>query len=121
MKWLALVVCLMSALPTAAAETVDYLHSIKPILRSRCYSCHGALRQKAKLRLDTADLILKGGRSGPAVIPGNSAQSLLLDAVAGRGMRRMPPEAEGPPLTAAQISLLKSWIDQVAKAPTEPI
>ena len=46
-------VCLQLA-PAVAAEPVDYLRDIKPILRERCYACHGALKQKAKLRLDTA-------------------------------------------------------------------
>ena len=45
-----------------AAESVDYLRDVKPILSERCYSCHGAVRQKASLRLDTAALIKRGGR-----------------------------------------------------------
>ncbi len=105
-----------------AAEPVDYLRDIKPLLRARCYSCHGALWQKSGLRLDTATLIRQGGNKGPALTPGNSADSLLLDAVAGsNGLRRMPPKGEGEPLSEKQIALLRVWIDQGAKAPNEPI
>ena len=111
-------VCLLSP-PAQAAEPVDYRRDVKPILSARCYSCHGALRQKAKLRLDTAALIRKGGRSGPALVPGKSAESLLLDAVSGKDRPRMPPEKDGPALAPRQIALLQAWIEQGAKAPAE--
>ena len=55
-----------------SASTVDYSRDVKPILSNRCYDCHGALKHKAGLRLDTAALMRKGGDSGPAVVPGNS-------------------------------------------------
>src|SRR5262249_12262772 len=84
-----------------------------------CYSCHGALRQKAELRLDTAHLLRKGGRHGPAVVAGKADESLLIDAVTGNSRPRMPPEAGGAPLTAHQGALLKAWIDQGARAPQE--
>src|SRR5262249_60485674 len=65
---------LVLAAPAAhAAEPVDYLREVKPLLRARCYACHGALQQKAKLRLDTAELIRTGGRTGPAGVPGRRA------------------------------------------------
>ncbi len=54
----------------AAQQRVDYLKDIKPLLREKCFACHAALKQKAKLRLDTALLAKAGGRSGPAVQPG---------------------------------------------------
>ncbi len=103
-----------------AAEPVDYVQDVKPILSRRCYACHGALKQKNELRLDTAALAIKGGESGPAVVPGKSDESLLIDAVTGaNGAAKMPPEGE--PLTADQIAKLRAWIDQGAKAPVEKI
>ena len=54
----------------SADERVDYLKQIKPVLRERCFACHGALKQEAKLRLDTAALAIKGGESGAAIKPG---------------------------------------------------
>ena len=87
-----LALALLGDTGAGAADAVDYLRDIKPLLRSRCYSCHGALQQKARLRLDNAALIRQGGRSGPAIVPGKSADSVLLaEAVAGSGRTRMPP------------------------------
>jgi hypothetical protein len=100
------------------AEPVDYLRDIKPLLRARCYACHGALQQKAKLRLDTAAMIRKGGRHGLAIVPGKSGESVLIEAVLGKDRVRMPPEGQGEALSEKEIALLRDWIDQGAKAPT---
>src|SRR4051812_28936950 len=54
------------------ADRVDYERQVKPILRARCYACHGALQQKGGLRVDTARSLLEGGDGGPAVVPGSS-------------------------------------------------
>jgi hypothetical protein len=116
-----LFLCLILTGTVPGAEPVDYLRDIKPILGNRCYSCHGSLRQKGGLRLDTAALLQKGGKSGPALVPGKSEESLVIDAVTGRDRPRMPPQKEGPPLTDHQIAHLRAWIDQGAKAPAEPI
>jgi hypothetical protein len=106
----------------AAAPPVDYLREVKPILAARCTSCHGAIRPKAGLRLDTAELMRRGGHSGPAVMPGKSDESLLIDRVTGaEGLDRMPPESEGVALGAGEIALLRAWIDQGAKAPPEAV
>lgn len=108
------------AAATLPAGQVDYSRDVKPIL-ARCYSCHGALRQKFGLRLDTGELILRGGKSGPAVFPGDPDNSPLIQAVLGEERSRMPPENEGAPLTREEIDILKQWIRQGAKAPPEPI
>src|SRR5437870_13319242 len=62
-----------------AADRVDYLRGVKPIFAARCYACHGALQQRNGLRLDTVDFIKKGGDNGPAIVPGSSAKSRLVD------------------------------------------
>ncbi len=99
-----------------AAQGVDYLRDVKPILASNCFACHGAKVQMAGLRLDTGASILKGSMTGPVVIPGKSAQSELIAALADReGKPRMP--FQKPPLAEGQIALLKAWIDEGAKAP----
>src|SRR4051812_46547845 len=77
-----------------AAETVDYARDIKPLLSRRCAACHGALKQKAGLRLDTAARARQGGENGPAIVAGNSSESLLVEAVTGTEGWRMPPEGE---------------------------
>ena len=78
--------CLVVIPATLVAEPVDYRRDIKPILHGRCFACHGALRQKAGLRLDAVQLIRQGGKSGPAIVPGKSAESLLCK-LAGKTIR----------------------------------
>jgi len=105
----------------AAAPPVDYAREVKPILAARCTTCHGAIRQKAGLRLDTAELVRRGGKGGPAVEPGKSQESLLIDRVTGAGgTDRMPPATEGVPLSEGEVAALRAWIDQGAQAPPEP-
>ena len=65
----------------SVAGPVDYTNTVKPILKVHCYSCHGPRIQKGKLRVDTAKLMLKGGRNGPAFVPGKSGESLLIEKI----------------------------------------
>ena len=76
-----------------AGEKVDYLRDVKPILSVRCYACHGPLHQKSGLRLDTAPRLQRGGETGPALVPGHSDESLVVDAITGSEDWRMPPKA----------------------------
>ncbi len=118
---LLLVACLLSLLTTpAVAADVDYLSDVKPLLTVKCVACHGPLRQKGNLRLDTAKFISKGGESGSAVA-NDSAKSALIEAVLGtNGRTKMPIDGEA--LTPNQIELLRRWIDNGAKGPEdEPI
>lgn len=116
-RLLPLLACLLAPPgPLVGGEPVDYLRDVKPVLKQRCFACHGALKQQAKLRLDTAALIRTGGRHGPAVVPGRAAGSLLIRRVIHPDATgRMPPV--GKPLTEAQVALLRAWIDQGAPAP----
>src|SRR5262245_65908463 len=101
-----------------ADRPVDYARDIKPVLQARCFACHGALKQNAKLRLDSGDLIRKGGSSGPAVIPGKPADSPLIRRVTHPDEEsRMPPE--GQPLTADQVKTFQAWIKQGAVYPAD--
>src|SRR5258708_37161238 len=67
----------------SSAEQVDYLRDVKPILAKHCYACHGPTKQRSALRLDTGASALKGGDSGPVIVPGKAGQSKLILAVAG--------------------------------------
>jgi hypothetical protein len=107
---------LLSASPLLAAERVDYVRQIKPILAKNCYECHGPQKQRSGLRLDTAAAIRKGGDSGPGIVPGDSGASKLIKAVTGTDDTKLMPPRE-PRLTALQVDLLKAWIDQGAQAP----
>src|SRR5688500_10739127 len=93
-------ICLMRL--TASAVEVEYLRDIKPILRERCFACHGALKQESGLRVDSVAALRQGGDSGAAVDPGNASESLLLDRVSSEDTSyRMPPE--GKPLEPPQV------------------
>ncbi|MBK8096202.1 MAG: PSD1 domain-containing protein [Planctomycetes bacterium] len=110
-SWLAGIAVAQQSLPAPAAGAVDYPSQIAPLLAEHCGRCHGAERQRNGLRLDRRAAILKGGRQGPAAVVGDSTQSLLVRKVAGMADGKvMPPE--GALMTAAQLGLLRAWIDQ---------
>ncbi|MCA1963986.1 MAG: PSD1 and planctomycete cytochrome C domain-containing protein, partial [Prosthecobacter sp.] len=101
------------ALPLSA---VDFVKDVQPILRERCYSCHGAGKQEAAFRLDHKPSALKGGDFGAAIKPGHSADSLLVHAIEGRNPKMRMPR-RGEPLSAAEIQMIRDWIDEGAEWP----
>ncbi|WP_239491989.1 PSD1 and planctomycete cytochrome C domain-containing protein [Luteitalea sp. TBR-22] len=109
-----------SALLSAQAPApVDFATQIQPILESRCYECHGEKKARGKLRLHVRDLALKGGATGPLLVPGDSAKSYLLQRILGEGGEdRMPLDED--PLTPEQTALIRAWIDQGATWPGGP-
>ncbi|HVS35004.1 MAG TPA: DUF1549 domain-containing protein, partial [Gemmataceae bacterium] len=117
-----LLTLLLAAAPADAppSRSVDYVRDVKPILAQNCVKCHGPDRHRGGLRLDTAAGVRRGGDSGPAVTPGDSAKSRLYRAVtAADGVKPMPPT--GAPLDASQIVTLKAWIDAGAAAPANEV
>lgn len=106
-----------AAIPAVAdvQQALAYAHMIQPLLQNRCYSCHGAEKQKGKLRLDGKSFLLKGGAEGKALVPGNPAESELIKRLllASSNEDHMPPK-EKPQLTAEEIALLQWWITQGA-------
>ena len=103
----------------AAAKTpgVTFAKDIKPLFEKSCFKCHGAEKQKGKLRLDSLEATLKGGENAPNVIVSNSAKSPLVWSIARVGDEDdfMPPKDKGEPLTREQVGLVRAWIDQGAK------
>ena len=101
----------VAQLPPPANHPVDFAKEIKPIFEASCIKCHGRGRDKGGFQLDTRETLLKGGDSGPAVLAGNSAQSLLIALVQGFDPDNTMPK-KGSRLTPEQIGLLRAWIDQ---------
>jgi mono/diheme cytochrome c family protein len=123
--------------PPSTQTGVTYAKDIEPIFKQACFRCHGPDKQSAKLRLDSLDAILKGGKDGPVLVAGKSATSDLVLNIAQIGDTPMPPKprpARGaatnsasatgragsqpmvtPPLTKEQVGLVRAWIDQGAK------
>src|SRR3954453_4068937 len=109
---------LLSTSLAAAAQPVDFNRDVRPLLSSKCFQCHGPDDQarKAKLRLDLRDAATKPGKSGQTpIVPGKADQSeIVRRATTSDEDDVMPPPKSGPPLTPAQVSVLKRWIDQGA-------
>lgn len=120
MRRLALIlaaVCLTS--PSVRADAEFFEKRVRPVLAEHCYSCHSANAPKlrAGLRVDGRDLLLKGGDSGPAIVPGKPSESRLLRAIEYDDVDlRMPPKGKLP---AAAIADLTKWIQDGAAWPEE--
>jgi cytochrome c553 len=100
---------------TAALEFFE--KEVRPLLATRCLGCHGAEKQKGGLRLDSRGGALSGGDSGPAVVPGKPAESLLVEAINYDGEQvRMPPKSKLPP---TEIAALTKWVSAGAPWPIE--
>src|SRR6476620_3625857 len=110
---------LAASRPVDAAPPADLFEAkIRPVLIENCYKCHSAEHktEKGGLWLDSREAMLKGGESGPAVVPGKPADSLLLAAVRQVGdAPKMPPK--GPKLAAAVVADFEAWIAAGAPVP----
>jgi len=107
----------ISKLPPAAKQAgVTFAKDIQPIFKASCFKCHGEMKQKGGLRLDSLEATLKGGENAPNVVKGDSAKSTLVHSVARLDEdSAMPPDGKGDPLSKEQIGLIRAWIDQGAK------
>ena len=103
----------------ALVYTPDYATHIKPLFERSCVKCHGPEKRKSGLRLDQKRFALKGGESGPAIVPGDSAKSIVFTACSAPADDEdvMPPK--GKLLALSEIELLKRWIDQGAAWPDD--
>jgi len=101
-------------LPAPAAHQVDFAKELQPLFAERCYDCHGEKKQESAFRADSRADILKGGDHGPAIVPGKSAESILVQVLADvhEDLAAMPKKREK--FTAEQIGLVRAWIDQGA-------
>lgn len=91
---------------------------VRPLLVKRCYECHSADTKEPKggLRLDSRSLILKGGDTGPAMVPSKPGDSLLVDAINYGEVYQMPPKSKLP---EAEIATLTKWVAMGAPWPEE--
>jgi hypothetical protein len=126
----------LSKFPASTKTDVTYEKDIAPILKDNCVKCHSGAKARAGLSLDSLDGALKGSKDGKVIIPGKSADSSLVVAIARvdpDNAAAMPPIRKpragaagdtatppaGPPqptpLTAEQVGLFRAWIDQGAK------
>jgi len=96
---------------------VDFARDIQPILQKSCIECHGPEKPKGKLRLDSKEAALKGGKDGVVIVPGKADQSEVYRRIT------LPADSDdvmpnkGDRLTKAQTDLVRDWINQGAEWP----
>ncbi len=93
---------------------VDFAQQVHPVLAARCLPCHSAEKRSGGLSLTSYEDVLEGGRNGAVVKPGKAGASLLIARITGETKPQMP--LGGTPLSEAEISAVRSWIDQGARA-----
>src|SRR4030095_14284567 len=98
----------------STAQADFFLQNVRPVLVESCFGCHDSTAMGG-LRLDTKEGLLKGGKSGPAIVAGDPDKSLLIEAVRQTGAIKMPMGGER--LSDAKIAALTTWIKDGAVWP----
>ncbi|MFM2095357.1 MAG: hypothetical protein RIS70_2481 [Planctomycetota bacterium] len=99
-----------------AEQLEQFEKQIRPLLLEHCAKCHGPKKQEGGLNLATRTLLIKGGDSGPALVPGKAEESRILAAIEYGGDLKMPPSGK---LSADKIELLRRWVEQGAAWPSD--
>jgi mono/diheme cytochrome c family protein len=124
MRFFSLIACFLlpaalNAAPPADPQAVEFFEKhVRPVLASKCQSCHGAKRQQGGLRLDSRAALLKGSDNGAVVVPGQPDKSLLVKAIHYDGDVQMPPKGKLP---EEAIVHLTEWVKMGAPWPEEVV
>lgn len=99
----------------AAGSQVVYADIVAPIFERRCVSCHKDGKSKGKLRMDTFEMLVKGGKEGPAIEPGSADKSNVIVRIElpEDDGDRMPPDGK-PGLNEAEVMVVRWWLDSGA-------
>ncbi|SRR5581483_1315113 len=114
--WLGAVGCQKSeqtAQQTGAPPPTAYAQAAE-VFAKHCVMCHSGAKPKAGLDLTSYQKIMAGTRIGPAVEPGNPDGSLIIRAIKGEGVKKMPPKGE--PVSAEELAIISNWIKSGAKS-----
>lgn len=110
-----------SILHGASSSDVDYAAKIAPLWQEHCIDCHAADEPDGDLVMETFDALMKGGKAGKAIIPGNAQDSLLVKFLEGRsgkeGKNQFMPPGKREHLKPDEIAMIRSWIDAGAHPP----
>jgi len=93
-------------------DAPDFARDVLPIFEAKCLRCHGATKKDGRLDMRTVPALLKGGASGPAIVPGQSDKSLMVELM---HYKEMPPKKEKMPVGKDELDRIKAWIDSGAK------
>ena len=80
---------------------------VAPILTRRCLGCHNEQLKNGEISFMDRESLLKGGRRGPAIVPGKPGESVLIESLRHEGELQMPP---GPKLPKKEIRVLTEWV-----------
>jgi cytochrome c len=120
-------VSVLLALPVVSAQDAPntpafYTQKVRPILMTNCGKCHFDMNHKGGLAMDTKASLMKGGRDGVVIVPGDPANSLLVKLIRHEGPpedpKPMPPKA--PKLSDAEIAVIEQWVKAGAVMPNDP-
>ncbi len=114
-------VTLLSAPSLFADTAVNEYAAVDAIFSENCLDCHASQDPDGKFVLESFDTLMQGGEIGKAVVPGKSAESLLVQMIEGRfekdGKKKIMPPGKRKKLSSEQIALIKNWIDAGAHGP----
>ncbi|QDT39247.1 PSD1 and planctomycete cytochrome C domain-containing protein [Stratiformator vulcanicus] len=96
-----------------AEQTKFFEGEVRPLLAAKCFRCHGDERQRAGLRVDSLEGLLKGGEAGPSIVPHKPDESMFVDAIRYESYE-MPPDGK---MSDEEISILVKWVEDGAYWP----
>ena len=111
---------LLAAAPLFAADDAGALWTggVQALLDQHCVKCHGPLKKKSGLELDTVEAVLKGNEDGAVVVPGKPDESRLIAAFAADADPHMPPKKQ---LTGHEIAKVRTWIAALGESSAAPV
>ncbi len=107
-----LIVLAFTSTAKADDKKVSFEKDVMPIFKASCISCHKSDKKKGKLDMSTYADLMKGGKQGSPVKPGDPAKSLIVEMISGKEPE-MPEK--GDKLTETQVQVISDWIKQGAK------
>jgi hypothetical protein len=102
---------------TPGERKIDFAKDVRPLLEKHCLECHGPKKQESSFRLDVKTAAMRGGDVGRAIEPGKGGESTLIKAVMGTSDEVSQMPLDKKPLGAAEIAILRAWIDEGAVWP----
>ena len=125
MSWIRRILCLSTVCCTTsvcqlltAGDPIQFNRDIRPILSDSCFQCHGPdeAKRQGGLRLDQAEAALRGGESGPAIVPGDPLASEIRKRILTTDPDlKMPPASSGKTISPEQLATLDQWIREGAE------
>ena len=112
MKRISLLAC--ASFLQGADSSGEFSKLVEPILVRDCQGCHGGTQAFSNLDLRSRESMLKGGSRGPALVPGKASESLLIQALEGKGGIEMPPGGAKKRLPPEVIAAFRKWVDDGA-------